>query len=1222
VRRAATARRRLRKQTTGDTTHPLEEPHVNTTRHPRTRRLATALKLTPIALAAMVASQSGSAAVRTWDGGAGGANPYWDLVGNWDTAVPVAGDIATLGNFATTVRSGTFALQSMSGTGALTMTGGTLSVTAASTTGALTFSGGSLGGSGTLTAASIAWNGGTIGTAGATGGTLRVNGTSTWNSNTKYVHYGQSYEVRGNTTWQNYGTVYLYGAGVGFGESTITVFAGKKLTLAGDDSTNYFFLQGPGRFVNNGTVDKNGSNIFYVDTLFDNSGGTLNINAGEVRFRETRTIAGTINTAAGSLLRFQGNTVINPAITIAGDGDVDFNGTSAVLASGTVTLGGAGTKSFTAGSLGGAGTLVLNNLTWTNGTMGNSTSTGGVTTVNGETTLGTSTKYVHYGRTLNLNGPVTWDPNGQLYIYGPGAGFGTSTVNLTAGNVMTMAGNSSSYDQIYGPGVFNNAGTIDKNGTGIFYIDSEFNNNTGTVNTNAGETRFRNTRTLGGALTVAEDAILRFDGATTFAGNISITGNGEIIFDSGSTTLLNSGTKTFGGTGTKTMVGGTLGGAGTLKLSNLTWLGGTMGAASSVGGVTTVIGEATLGTNTKYVHYGRTVNFDGDVTWDPNGGLYIYGAGAGYGTSIVNLAAGKTLTMAGNASSYDQIYGPGTFNNAGTITKSGTGLFYVDSQFNNTGTVNINKGTLILRNTQTLGGTVNVGSLGTLQLNGTTTLAPALNLAGPGKILLEGPVIQTSGTRTFGGGGKKTLNGTLGGAATMVFDNLTWLNGTMGVSTSVGGTTTVNGPATLSSATHYLNYGRTLNLNGDTTWDANGGLYMYGPGAGYGASVANLAAGRTLALANNASSSDQIYGPGIFNNAGTIAKTGTGTFYIDSTFNNSGTLTATKGLTQLRATTGGVNNTGTIFANGGRIEVTQATGLAQWNATSLTLTGGTFRVTGNQPIALNLGNTIKNNQAKIYLSGAGAQILETSTNPDRNALAGLTANKGSGVLSLLNGASLTKAGNLTNSGAATVIVGSGTTNLTLTGAGKYTQSSATASTFIGGTLSVKNFVFTSGTLSAGNGAGLIGNGTIAAAATGSLTFGALAVLAQEISGGNWDKLGVPTGNVIVDGTLAATFSGGANVGTYRFLTATAGVIGGTFDTITSNLNPALYSLTPVYNAKYVDLVVASIPAAPGFTGGGSVVTPAVTAVPEPETYALMLAGLALLGWRVRRQRSA
>jgi hypothetical protein len=110
---------------------------------------------------------------------------------------------------------------------------------------------------------------------------------------------------------------------------------------------------------------------------------------------------------------------------------------------------------------------------------------------------------------------------------------------------------------------------------------------------------------------------------------------------------------------------------------------------------------------------------------------------------------------------------------------------------------------------------------------------------------------------------------------------------------------------------------------------------------------------------------------------------------------------------------------------------------------------------------------------------------------------------------------------------------------------------------------------------------------------------------------------VSTGNVIVDGTLAATFAAGVNVGTYRFLTLTTGARGGTFDTITSNLNPASFSVTAAYGANYVDLVVASIPAAPGLGG-----TPAVTAVPEPETYALMVAGLALVAWRVRRQRAA
>ncbi|WP_457326236.1 PEP-CTERM sorting domain-containing protein, partial [Roseateles sp. P5_E11] len=49
--------------------------------------------------------------------------------------------------------------------------------------------------------------------------------------------------------------------------------------------------------------------------------------------------------------------------------------------------------------------------------------------------------------------------------------------------------------------------------------------------------------------------------------------------------------------------------------------------------------------------------------------------------------------------------------------------------------------------------------------------------------------------------------------------------------------------------------------------------------------------------------------------------------------------------------------------------------------------------------------------------------------------------------------------------------------------------------------------------------------------------------------------------------------------------------------------PALYSLTKLSNASYQDLVVAS----------------AVNAVPEPETYALFLGGLGVIGLLARRR---
>lgn len=70
-------------------------------------------------------------------------------------------------------------------------------------------------------------------------------------------------------------------------------------------------------------------------------------------------------------------------------------------------------------------------------------------------------------------------------------------------------------------------------------------------------------------------------------------------------------------------------------------------------------------------------------------------------------------------------------------------------------------------------------------------------------------------------------------------------------------------------------------------------------------------------------------------------------------------------------------------------------------------------------------------------------------------------------------------------------------------------------------------------------------------------------------------------------------------GIYRFLTASGGVQG-SFDAVTSNLDPSLYRLTTLYGEGFVDLQI--------------------TAVPEPETYALMAVGLLALWGTVKRRR--
>lgn len=1234
------------------------------------------LRLTPVALAAMLLAPSAWPATRTWNGGAG--IPHWDLSTNWNTGLPGTGDIAALGAFDTTINFGSWALKSLSGTGTLTMNSGLLSYEEASSLGGLVLNGGSLGGKGTLAVGNFTWAGGSLGNAGSLDGTVNVSGTTTLAGGAyRSLDYGQALNLNGNANWVGNGYLYLSGAGdsggTAYRDSSLTLGAGKTLALQGSNDTSVFQIYGPGSFSNAGTVTKTGTNSLYIASKFNNT-GTLNINAGETWFQGTQNLGGTINVASGATLHFSGDDLTFAAgAAVSGAGNFVFDGTSTVVASGTRTFGGAGTKTLAYGNLGGAGTVVFNRLAWTGGTMGYYNAVGGTTTVNGATTLGGGYLDLAFGRKLNLNGDVTWVGSGTLNISGAGSYGGVdyagSVLNLAAGRTFSLQGSTdASTFNIYGSdtSAVNNAGTITKTGSNNLQIFGKF-NNTGTLNVNGGQTWLYTSNALGGTVNVAAGAGLHFGGDTTFDPTMTISGDGNLLFENAAT--LASGTLNFGGAGTKTLTG-YLGGAGTMVFNNLTWAGGYVGYYGAPGGTTTVNGTTTIAGLYPTVAYGRTLNLNGDVNWAVGAGqpgqFAIQGAGSyggvDYVASIVNLAAGKTLNLQGGSDpgGYFYIGGGGTFNNAGTITKTGANQLQIGDTFNNTGTLNINGGQAYLYNNGTLGGTVNVVSASGLHFAGSTTIAPTAVIAGNGSLYFDGSTIVASGTRTFGGSGNKTLTtGSLGGAGTMTFNKLTWAGGSMGDYTAPGGTTTVTGLTTITATGAYVNYGRTVNLNGGANWAGAGQIVLYGAGDSgygpYGASVVKLASGKTLALqGSNDDSALAFLGGGTFINAGTVTKTGSNNLVIGSNFTNSGTLsigsspaqissalfsntgtvTISGGLTQFYGGTltnagslvaaGGVvqiqggtfSNTGTLHANGGRIEVTGYT-LAQWNPTSQTLTNGTYRVTGSQPIAFDLGYVpstgkqavIKTNRAKIYLDGAGAALVSTLPEPDVSALKSLASNYG--VLSLTGGAAQAITGSLKNRGTGTIVVGEGSA-LTLGGGTAVFNQIDTAATFVGGTLSAKTITLDAGSLSAGLGAGLIGNGTVSAS-VGGLTFGAAARLDEDVGTAAWDRLTVASGNVTVDGTLNATFASGAGVGTYRFLTASAGQVLGTFDAITSNLSVAQFSVQAVYGANYVDLQVSAVP-----TLGTH--PPSPTAVPEPQSAALLAAGLAGLGWWARRRQ--
>jgi hypothetical protein len=196
-------------------------------------------------------------------------------------------------------------------------------------------------------------------------------------------------------------------------------------------------------------------------------------------------------------------------------------------------------------------------------------------------------------------------------------------------------------------------------------------------------------------------------------------------------------------------------------------------------------------------------------------------------------------------------------------------------------------------------------------------------------------------------------------------------------------------------------------------------------------------------------------------NAGTVTWNG-GTYGLDayagSVIDNTGTWSMPGNRTILDESGGGVHplvvNTGTWaqtsgtgtgscgceFNNQGTLEVDAGSysigvQLDNYTASRKLLTGGDYLLTG----ALRVPNLdVASLAATVSLSGAGAALTDTSS---VNALRDLAAISAAGQLSLLNGATLTTPGALTNNGAVNV----GATSSTLTVTGAYTQSAGSTS---------------------------------------------------------------------------------------------------------------------------------------------------------------------------------
>lgn len=306
-----------------------------------------------------------------------------------------------------------------------------------------------------------------------------------------------------------------------------------------------------------------------------------------------------------------------------------------------------------------------------------------------------------------------------------------------------------------GGGIFNNNGTYTKTGTGNTDISMVF-NNSGVVNVQAGRLNLSGGGTSSGSYTgagslefgggshtltpassISNNQVLFSGESADVAGNYNVAGKTQVsggsvnftgtVANSGGSLDISGGKAVFNNTAGVTVsslkfTGGTLEGTQNLTVQgNADWSGGGMVGT----GVTTINGGLSIsGNNYKQLYDGRTLNTNATV-WttadDYQGEIYVYDS-----------------TINNNGSWQDQNpyhnrilgYASGTFNNAGTYTKSGAGQTEINVAFNNkasganTGVLNVDAGLLHLTQGVTgQGGSIAVRNAGALQLDANSSAA-------------------------------------------------------------------------------------------------------------------------------------------------------------------------------------------------------------------------------------------------------------------------------------------------------------------------------------------------------------------------------------------------------------------------------------------------------------------------------------------------------------------
>ncbi|MGR8919878.1 MAG: beta strand repeat-containing protein, partial [Gammaproteobacteria bacterium] len=790
----------------------------------------------------------------------------------------------------TTIMGGDTQFDNAAGFATLLVNGGSARIDGAASAEALALAGGIITGSGTLTLlGSGSWSGGDL----AGSGVLRVDGDLTIGGAGTRTLTERRLENRGSLLLDPDDgtalTLALSGAAMLGNETGAGMTVVEDVTITGAGGT---------QVVNRGSITSSATNFLLDADFVNESLSTVAIEAGTTRIRteagRTNANSGFIDVAAGASLAIDGDTpatVFTNAVgaVLSGNGSIDASDPDVSLVNAGRIEPGA-----SPGALSFSGGLVLADSSIIELDLGGAAIAGtdyDLVHVDGDLTLGgrvethlfadyrpiagDAYRFITY--TGSLDGAFTAAPQAPL-----GVGFGPLELGV-ANEIsigVTTVGSIRSWTSPTG-GNWNDAANWSDPGLGIpGPADIVHINQPGSLTISI-------TSDVGTILAIDSQETIAITGGN---GVLSVSNDPAEGLDSVIETLVQS-TGTFTGTDTVTIT------------DRFTWSGGWQTGTGE-----TVIApgaDLLLSGGTRYVS-GRTLRNRSQTTtsrWT-GGNLYLNGVGGAFvneGTLEVAVSSG-TLHVYNYAGGDDRP----VFDNRGTLVKTGAGQLYQewDTTFVGGGLLDAQAGTVTLRSFQVDGATWQVadGALVQQTWDGYVgNLLRDVTLAGAGELRftnqttsIEGGLTVPTGLTLRQTGGTVTSNDLVRIDGTFRWEN-GWQTGTGERRVTPGGELLLT-----SGGTKYLSGNVLRNQSATSRWDG-GNLYLNGDAGAFvneGALEVAVSSG-TLALYNYSSGDDRP----LFDNRGTLVKTGAGQFYQewDTTFVGGGLLDVQAGTVTLRS---------------------------------------------------------------------------------------------------------------------------------------------------------------------------------------------------------------------------------------------------------------------------------------------------------------------------------